>query len=71
MLNTAPHLRDPDAAYAALVDAHRDLSPEQSRQLNARLILLLLNHIGDRAVLDAAIARASRDLRAPTPDRDQ
>ena len=51
----------PDDLYQALVDAHEGLSEAQSRQLNARLILLLANHIGDVEVAAAAalVARAS------------
>ena len=51
----------PDDLYQALVDAHDGLEDSESRQLNARLILLLANHIGDLAVLQdaAALARAS------------
>ena len=51
----------PDDLYQALVDAHEGLSDAQSRQLNARLILLLANHIGDVEVAAAAalVARAS------------
>jgi hypothetical protein len=53
-LHTEPRLADPDALYAALMDAHRDLPPEESRKLDAKLVLLLANHIGDaRVVLDA------------------
>ena len=63
-LRTEPRLRDPDTAYAALVEAHQDLSEAQSHQLNARLILLLANHIGDRAVLDEAMAAAREGLTA-------
>ena len=49
-----------DDFYQLLIDTHRDLSDEQSARLNARLILLLANHIGDIAVLREAmrIARA-------------
>jgi len=59
--STENRIDAPDALYQALVDAHDGLSDAQSRQLNARLILLLANHIGDvRAVAEAAaIARAS------------
>lgn len=54
-------LATPDEVYQALVDAHDGLSDGESRQLNARLILLLANHIGDQDVLaEAAVAaRAS------------
>jgi hypothetical protein len=47
-----------DDFYQLLIDAHRDLSDAQSAMLNARLILLLSNHIGDIAVLREALARA-------------
>jgi hypothetical protein len=49
-----------DDFYEALIDAHRDLTDEQSEALNARLILLLSNHIGDIAVLKEALALARR-----------
>ena len=47
-----------DDFYEVLIDTHRDLSDEQSAQLNARLILLLANHIGDIGVLRQALAIA-------------
>ena len=47
-----------DDFYQMLIDTHRDLSDEQSAALNARLILLLSNHIGDIAVLREALALA-------------
>lgn len=49
-----------DDFYEALIEAHRDLSDEESERLNARLILLLCNHIGDIAVLREALALARR-----------
>lgn len=52
-----------DDFYEALIHTHRDLSDAQSAQLNARLILLLANHIGDLAVLREAL----RIARAPAP----
>ena len=60
-LNVEPNLADPDAFYALLVDTHEGLSEEQSKMLNAQLILLLSNHIGELAVLREAlgIARAN------------
>ena len=57
-LNTDPNIERPDDFYEALIDLHRDLTEEQSRQLNARLILLLANHIGDMEVLSEAMAAA-------------
>ena len=44
-----------DDFYQMLIDSHRDLSDEQSALLNARLILVLANHIGDLDVLRAAL----------------
>ena len=72
MLNTQANLDAPDDFYEALIDAHRDLSATQSHQLNAKLILLLANHIGQLDVLKQAlqIARDStlEDASAePTP----
>lgn len=49
---------DADLVYAKLIAAHRDLTDEQSLLVNARLILLLANHIGDTDVLDEAIELA-------------
>ena len=60
-----------DDFYQALIEAHRGLSDEESLALNARLILLLSNHIGDLAVLREALALAlqrSAPERGPDPD---
>ena len=57
-LITTPHLEAPDDFYEALIDAHRDLSLDQSQALNARLVLLLANHIGDLGVLRQALTAA-------------
>ena len=57
-LVTTPHLEAPDDFYEALIEAHRDLSLAQSQALNARLVLLLANHIGDLGVLRQALAAA-------------
>lgn len=51
-----------DDFYEALIDTHRDLSDEQSALLNARLILLLANHIGDLDVLREAMRIAREDV---------
>ncbi|WP_029010155.1 DUF2783 domain-containing protein [Azospirillum halopraeferens] len=51
-------LSRPDDFYEALIDTHRDLTPEQSAMVNARLVLLLANHIGDMEVLAEAMRRA-------------
>ncbi len=66
MLDTAPKLADPDAVFVTLVRAHHDLSPEESRRLDAALVLLLANHVGDAVVLEQAIELARRAVRAPT-----
>jgi hypothetical protein len=47
-----------DEFYENLIDAHQGLSDEQSEALNARLILLLANHIGDLTVLREALQKA-------------
>jgi len=57
-LNTAPNFADADAFYEALIDAHRDLSAAQSHELNAKLVLLLANHVGDIVTLNEALAAA-------------
>jgi hypothetical protein len=59
-LITEPHLEAPDPFYEALIDTHRDLSDAQSHALNARLVLLLANHIGRHDVLLEAL-QAARD----------
>jgi hypothetical protein len=61
-LNTALNLKAPDDFYQALIDLHRDLSDEQSELVNARLILLLANHIGDFEVLREAMLRAREQV---------
>ena len=53
-----PNLRDPDGFYTELLAAHQGLTKAESDALNARLILVLANHIGDRAVLTQALAAA-------------
>ncbi|HRO35720.1 DUF2783 domain-containing protein [Thauera sp.] len=68
-LNTQPNLFEPgkryfrafspgDDFYEALIETHRDLGDEQSEMVNARLILLLANHIGDISVLREAMKLA-------------
>lgn len=59
-LNVEPNIAAPDDFYEALVDAHRGLTDAQSELLNARLVLLLANHVGNREVLSEAL-RAARD----------
>jgi hypothetical protein len=59
-LITDPHLESPDDFYEALIDTHRDLDSAASHALNARLVLLLANHIGRLDVLRQAL-QAARD----------
>lgn len=57
-LRTEDRIARPDDLYELLVEAHRDLDAEQSRRLNAKLILLLANHVGDFEVVREAVAIA-------------
>lgn len=52
------NLDAPDDFYEALIEAHHDMSAEQSQALNARLVLLLANHVGSLPVLKQALAAA-------------
>jgi hypothetical protein len=72
-LQLQPNLKEPgkryfrefspgDDFYEALIDTHRDLSDEQSEALNARLILLLANQIGDISVLREALKLARQGV---------
>jgi len=60
MMKTALHLQDADGFYEKLLDAHQGLSKEESELLNARLILLLANQVGDAKVLEECIEAATR-----------
>ena len=65
-LNLEPNIGSPDDFYQELIDLHRELSDEQSALVNAKLILLFANHIGDMEVLHAAMT-AAREGVAATP----
>ena len=60
-LITTPNIAGPDEFYAELIQSHDGLSDDDSAALNARLVLLLANHIGDRAVLSEALRAARND----------
>jgi hypothetical protein len=62
-LVTASNFPDPDAAYVTLVEARRGLPSDEAAALDARLVLILANHIGDLDVLNEAIAVAKRNER--------
>jgi hypothetical protein len=57
-LNLKPNLEDADGFYERLVGAHDGLNSQESEALNARLILMLANHIGDTETLQEALQRA-------------
>ena len=61
-LSTSSNFAKPDDAFRAIVEAHRGLSDEQSADLDAALVLILANHIGDLDVLREAIALAKRRM---------
>jgi hypothetical protein len=61
-LVTASRFPNPDAAYVALVEAHRGLTDDASVALNMQLVLLLANHIGDADVLEEAIRFAQDSI---------
>lgn len=62
LLKTDPHLDAPDDFYQSLIEIHRGLDTAESHALNARLVLLLANHIGSASVLRQALdaARGAR-----------
>jgi hypothetical protein len=57
-LETKPNIADPDGFYQELIDSQRDLEEADAELMNCKLVLLLANHIGDRAVLREALKRA-------------
>jgi len=61
-LSTASNFARPDDAFRAIVEAHRGLSEKESADLDAALVLILANHIGDIAVLCEALALARRHM---------
>ena len=62
VLLTSSNFAKPDDAFRAVVEAHRGLSDEQSADLDAALVLILANHIGDLDVLREAIVLAKRRM---------
>jgi hypothetical protein len=62
-LITTPNLEAPDDFYEALIEAHQGLSTEESHAYNARLVLVLANHIGSTAVLRQAFEAAAAPAR--------
>ena len=66
-----PHIPDVDRFYAELIDAQRDLDDAEADRFTTQLVLILANHVGDRAVLAEALALARettlRQRARPTP----
>lgn len=62
ILSTQSNFSDPDAAYRLIVEAHRGISDEQSATLDAALVLILANHIGDLDLLREAVTLAKRSV---------
>lgn len=67
-LETRCKLADPDSAYRLLIEAHQGLSDEESANLNAGLVLILANEIGDLELLRAAIDLARAEMVGPNAD---
>jgi len=59
-LSTTSNFAKPDDAFRAVVEAHRGLTDAESADLDAALVLVLANHVGDIEVLREAIALAKR-----------
>jgi hypothetical protein len=59
-LITNPNLDAPDDFYEALIEAHQGLTTDESHAFNARLVLVLANHIGSLGTLRQAFAAAAR-----------
>jgi hypothetical protein len=70
-LSTSSNFAKPDDAFRMIVEAHRGLSDAQSADLDAALVLVLANHIGDLDVLSEAIELAKRRLVGASQQQQQ
>ncbi|HEV3424318.1 MAG TPA: DUF2783 domain-containing protein [Paraburkholderia sp.] len=70
-LATEPRLSDPDAFYEALLAMHEGLSVEASQLVNAKLVLLLANQIGDLEILREAMTLARQGVATHESSRDE
>ena len=61
-MKTDPNIPDPDGFYAALIAAHEGLSEAQSAELNARLVFLLANQVGDQKTLIECVEAARQTV---------
>ena len=64
-MNIEPNIPDPDGFYEALVNAHEGLSDKDSSALNARLVFLLANQIGNQETLLECLDAAGTLIRSP------
>ena len=62
-LNLKANIEKPDDFYQELIDMQRDLEEDEVQLMNAKLILILANHIGDREVISAALKLAAGPAR--------
>ena len=62
-LDTKARFADPDAAYRAIIEAHRGLTESESAELSAALVLILANQLGDMAMLHEALVLAQRSIK--------
>lgn len=69
-LATAPNIDRPDDLYEEIIEAHSGLSDEQSRMLDAAIVLILANHIGDRDVITEAVAIARKAVCDPASETE-
>ena len=70
-LSTSSNFAKPDDAFRLIVEAHRGISDAQSADLDAALVLVLANHIGDLDVLSQAIELAKRRLMDDSQQQQQ
>ncbi len=56
VMRTKINVEDPDGFYAKLIELHEGLSVDESLKVNAKLILMMANEIGDRSTLDGMLA---------------
>lgn len=54
-LNLKPNIENPDVFYEMLTDAQRDISDEEANDMNARLVLILANQVGNLDDLRQAV----------------
>ena len=62
-LQIAANIDDPDGFYEELIDSQRAMSDEETALMNCKLVLILANHVGDRAALREALRRAGGAIR--------